>query len=528
MQRRFNYKLLPNKTQTTEMDGWLITLRKHRNYSLRERENGYNQNNVDVTDTVTYAFGAHCDMASQTEYGSCCPLTCAVVKHGVIPDSLTVQQLTKTTKEKVDKKTSEVLKPSMVRWDTASGIQMKRTTQLRSESNWYAAIDSDVLQRNISKLDAAYTGFWKHQRGFPAYRKRSNFNSFEYKPNRVKFTVIGALDTKKKRYSRVMLPGIGSLRYHDSRSIPKDADIRTVTVKREADGWYISVLINTKEPLPESIKPEDVKGVLGIDFGINKAMAASDGSFVENRRFATNRSTKRRMKIRQRRVNRKKKGSNNRAKSGKRVARLHKKIADKRNAFQWNAAKRQVDKADIVVIEDLNVKGMKSRCKPKKQKGRYRPNGQSAKRGLNRAISDAAWGEQRRKLEWLAAKQGKLCVALNPAYSSQECSTCGQVSKSNRNGEKFICEQCGYIDHADTQASRTLGKRYGLNFVSNRRKQPTHQSLVPTGGLSESNALCNDSSSYGACERDQAGNPKSKETRSNVSFLKPGYSEHIA
>ena len=192
----------------------------------------------------------------------------------------------------------------------------------------------------------------------------------------------------------------------------------------------------------------------------------SDGSFIENPKFATNKKVRRQLRIRQRRVNRKVKGSNNRKKAGKRVAKLHKKIADKRNDHQWKAANKVVNTAEAIVQEDLNVKAMKSRCKPKRQKGRFMPNGQSAKRGLNRSISDASWGDLFSKIAWLALKSGKPVLSVNPKFTSQECSACHHISKANRDGEKFICENCGHIDHADTQASRKILRRANLKFVS--------------------------------------------------------------
>jgi putative transposase len=433
------------------------------------------------------------------------------MKHGIIPQQLSDDQLLKQSGQK-----------GMI-WDSASGIQSKRTTQLRKESEWYSRIDSDVLQRNLAKLDAAYSGFWNHKRGFPAYRKSANFNSFEYKPGRCQFTVLGVL-SGKHCYSRVYLPGIGSMRYFDSRPIPENADMRTVTVLQEADGWYISVLLKLPEALPEPKPLADCTGVNGLDRGINKLMAASDGSLVENPRFATNRKTKRLLRIRQRRVNRKPQGSQNRSNAGKAVARLHRKIAHQRDAYQWHAATQEVKKADVVAIEKLNIKGMKARCQPKQHQGRFLPNGQSAKRGLNRAISDAGWGKLGAKIAWLCLKNGKHCIEVPAAYSSQVCRACGHQSPDNRDGEKFICESCGHIDHADTQAGRTIAERVGLTFVSNRRQQPTHPSLVPTGGLSESNALCNDAASNG--KRHQAGNPISKAVQ--LELFESGILEDIA
>jgi putative transposase len=454
MQVRWNYKLQPNKGQSALMGEWLVTLRKHRNYCLKERQRGFESNNQHNDQAVCYAYEAYCEIDTRLEVGAFSPLTCPVVKHGVMSAGLT-----KTSKK-------------VLAWGNVSDVQSKRTTELRAENSWYGRIDSDVLQSNLAKLDTAYNGFFQHKRGFPAFRKAANFNSFQYKPGRTKLTVNRSSNCKKC-YSHVYLPGIGNMRYLDSRAIPIDANIRTVTIMKEADGWYMSVLLVLADELP-NIEDMTIESSVGIDVGINKLVSLSDGSFVENPKFATNKKTRRQLRIRQRRVNRKVKGSNNRREAGLKVAKLHKKIADKRNAYQWNTANKIVKTADAIVREDLNIKGMKSRCKVKRVNGRAMPNGQSAKRGLNRSISDASWGSLFDKVGWLAAKQGKPVLSVNPRHTSQECSTCGHVSKLNRDGEKFVCESCGHIDHADTQASRTINKRAGFEFVSNRHKKPTH------------------------------------------------------
>jgi putative transposase len=129
------------------------------------------------------------------------------------------------------------------------------------------------------------------------------------------------------------------------------------------------------------------------------------------------------------------------------------------------------------------------------------PNGQSAKRGLNRSISDASWGELFSKIAWLAVKSGKPVLAINPKYTSQECSACGHITSYNRNDEKFICVECGHIDHADTQASRTILRRANLKFVSIRRKNLPGDSRKVT-------LVSYDSASNG--ERDQGKNRISK------------------
>ena len=111
--------------------------------------------------------------------------------------------------------------------------------------------------------------------------------------------------------------------------------------------------------------------------------------------------------------------------------------------------------------ENLNISGMLRRCRLKidENTGRFLNNGQSRKKGLNRSISDAGWGELILKIEYLAAKQGKVVIKVNPKSSSTECRNCGHTDKSNRDGEKFICAECGYHEHPDIGAAKTIRDR---------------------------------------------------------------------
>jgi len=261
------------------------------------------------------------------------------------------------------------------------------------------------------------------------------------------------------------------MRFYNSRSIPEGFEIKTVTVRQKSDGWYISVRIENKD-IPDfpAIPDNEIKTITGCDMGLGKLVYLSDGSAIDNPRFATNKKTKRLMRIRQRRVSRKQKGSKNRGKVQLRVNKLHNKIQQRRESYQWDVAKRILKRSDAVAVEDLQIKNMMKRCKPvKSETGRFLSNGQSAKRGLNRSIADASWYALTQKLEYLAAKSGKKLYRVNPRYTSQTCSKCQYVDKNSRNGEKFICTNCGHIDDANSQAARNVKVKaietYGLNIV---------------------------------------------------------------
>ncbi|MBD2505498.1 RNA-guided endonuclease InsQ/TnpB family protein [Anabaena azotica] len=164
----------------------------------------------------------------------------------------------------------------------------------------------------------------------------------------------------------------------------------------------------------------DINTVVGLDMGLGKLVYCSDGSIIENPRFATNKKTKRLQSIRQRCVSRKKKRSNNRRASQQRLSLFQHRIATKREAYQWQLAKDIVKKADAVAIEDLNISGMMKRCKPKydETKRRFLSNGQARKRALSRSIADASWYALISKIEYVAAKSGKVVFKINPRHTS--------------------------------------------------------------------------------------------------------------
>jgi len=476
---RWNFKLLPNPSQEATLEDWLVTLRKHRNYALRERIDGFEFNNKDNESSIVYAYGSYCEIESRIEFGSCCPLTCPVLKHGVVPQDLNLAF--KNSKVK-DKETKEVI-DTVFKWDSASGIQMKVTTQLRKSLDNFALVDSDVLQRNIANLDTAYSNFFKLGRGDPQFIKR--LDSFEYKPGRVLLRHI------RKNYATAYLPGIGDVKFHNSRDLSIIQDLRTCTVKREGGNWYISMLIDIADVLPDVMPIEKCNSIVGIDVGINKLVALSDGSFQENKKTTTNKKTARRMTMRQRAISRQKKGSKNRIKAVKKLAKQKHKQAQRRDGYNWQVASTIVKTADAVAREDLKIKNMVKRAKPKRDgettrregnppialafplgKGGYKHNGASQKTGLNKVILDAGWGDIFHKIAWLALKSGKPVVAVSPKHTSQECPKCGYIDKANREGEKFVCTVCEYTEHADTKASRTIARRVGLVFHKNKKTLP--------------------------------------------------------
>jgi putative transposase len=407
------------------MDNWLDMLRSSYNWSLADRIAQYNQQFIQ---------GDYCDIRTRAE---ACPLTCFVSKNGASGEPW---------KDAKTDKNGNLKNPRR----SAGDIQITALPYLKKARPWFAEIDSTVLQQNVKRLDTAYKNFFEG-RGFPKFKNRSNFTSFTYQ--------MGI----KVQENKIYLPKLGWMRFFNSRSIPLGFTLKAATLRKRQDGWYVAIRIEDKA-IPDYVtKPlNEVNSILGCDLGITKLVHLSDRYQIDNPKFSTNKKVRRTLKIRQRRVNRKVKGSKNRKKAANKVGRFHKKITDKRTAYQWNVANTIVSrKVDAIALEDLNISGMLKRCQVKtdEKTGRFLKNGQSRKKGLNRSISDASWSDLILKIEYLAVKQGKVVIKINPKYSSQECRNCGHTDKSNRDAEKFICIKCGYHEHADIGAAKTIRDR---------------------------------------------------------------------
>jgi len=453
------------------MSNWVDMLRSHYNWCLNDRITQYNQQFIQ---------GNYCDIRTQSEVS---PLTCFVSKNGA------------TGNPWKDSKTNFEGKAKNPR-RSAGNIQITALPDLKTARPWYNSIDSTVLQQNVKRLDTAYKNFFEG-RGFPKFKNRSNFTSFTF--------VMGI----KVKGNKIYLPKLGWMRFYNSRSIPDGFIIKACAVRKRQNGWYVSIRIEDKsvpDYMAKSLK--DVVKVIGCDLGITKLVHLSDGYQIENPKFSRSKKAKRTLKIRQRRVNRKVKGSKNRKKAAKKVGLLHQKISDKRQAYQWETAKKIVSrKIDAIALEDLNISAMKGRCRVKidENTGRFLKNGQSRKKGLNRSISDAGWGELSSKIEYLAAKQGKIVIKVNPKHSSQECRNCGNIDKSNREGEKFICVECGYHEHADIGAAKTIRDR-ALKMVRGDSAKPGVMRLNAQKILPRSKSKCG-----------EFGNPSNRDIKTEMS-----------
>jgi putative transposase len=193
----------------------------------------------------------------------------------------------------------------------------------------------------------------------------------------------------------------------------------------------------------------------GIDVGLKSFLALADGTMVENPRHS--RQAEKALKRAQRRVSRRKKGSQRRRKAVKLLAKKHQKVARQRRDFHHKTALSLVRKSDTIYHEAIGAKNLSARPKPKPDgNGGYLPNGARAKAGLNKSIHDAGWSQFLSILACKAAYAGKRVEAVSPAYTTQECSGCGELVPKSLSVRTHVCSSCGLVLDRDTNAALNI------------------------------------------------------------------------
>lgn len=314
-------------------------------------------------------------------------------------------------------------------------------TALQKQFEWLGDVPSCALQQVVKNQDRAYRRFFDKLGGFPT-RKRKHQNSF-YLNNTGAVKVFG---------NNVKIRNMGLVRFFTDRQIEEHLHLGTLnsaTVSKSGNKWYISFSI--EEEVPDPVTP---KGEIGLDRGIQKLIAFSDGRTISPE-HALEKNLGRLAKA-QRTMARKDKFSNRWRKQVKKIAKIHQDIAHIRNTQLHTVSKQVAREHGLIVVEDLRVQNMSASAK-----GTAENPGKNvrAKEALNRRILDQGWGELRRQLEYKAQWQGGKVIAVEPQYTSQECSACGFIDAANRDGANFRCGNCGHAEDADVNAAKNILQR---------------------------------------------------------------------
>ncbi|NEQ84985.1 MAG: transposase [Moorea sp. SIO2I5] len=400
MRIAYQYRLRPTKEQMTKIDNWLSRLCAQYNYlladsakpTLRERFNWYEQNRC---------------------RSNACPLVCHLPELRNNPNYYS---------------------------------QNKSLPNLKKSHPWYKEIHSQVLQDVVKRVKLAFDRFIKgngKRNGKPRFKKRHRYRIFTY-PQIKDGCLEGNL---------INLPKLGKVRIVLHRPIPDGFKIKTASITKKCDGYYLVLSLEDKT-VPE-VKPDiNPESIVGIDVGLKEFLTTSEGETIDIPQYY--RKSQKRLKVIQKRVSRRKKGSKNRLKAIKQLGKQHKKVADKRKYFHFKTANYLFSKYDVVAHEKLNVKGL-------------------AKSRLAKSVLDAGWSSfltilksKAVRVAWpTALNAGLLAVPVSPKNTSQNCSNCGKKVPKKLHIRWHDCPDCGCNLDRDHNAAIRRSRRYANN-IKNR------------------------------------------------------------
>ncbi|MGQ9869234.1 MAG: RNA-guided endonuclease InsQ/TnpB family protein [Leptodesmis sp.] len=412
MRIAYQYRLLPTSEQRAKLSRWLDMLRLQYNWMLADRFDWWEMNRCPV---------------------NACPLVASIAEPREQPNYYS---------------------------------QKRSLVPLKQDRPWYKEIYSQALQDMVKRVKLAFDRYLSgdcngNRSGKPRFKGKNRYRSFTYPQ-----ASIAWIDGNK-----IELPKLGIFKVIWHRPLPEGFKVKTAIVTKKADGWYITLTLEDMS-VPEFISDVEPRenNSIGIDLGLEKFLADSDGGFEPIPQHF--RKSEEKLARLQQKVSTAKQGSRARKLLVRKVAKLHQKIARQRKQFHFETAQKVLKKADVVFVEDLSVKNMSRCAKPKQDEaGKFLPNGQSAKSGLNKSIADAGWSQFLDILAFKAGKAGQRVVKVNPKGTSQHCSNCLNRVPKELSDRWHSCPHCATELDRDTNAA-ILIKKVGLDIALLKNAQP--------------------------------------------------------
>lgn len=312
--------------------------------------------------------------------------------------------------------------------------QCKSLTLCRQSLSDMDELPVNLQRWTLKRMDDALQGFFRRLKakggnaGFPRFRGKGRWNSFGF----AQFSGITLRD------GRLRFSGMpNGIKIHLHRPLPKGADIRSCVFRRDGLGWHVSLSIAI-----EAVEKRTVSTMIGIDLGLKVFAYCSDGVVLPNPRVARN--AERAQRVAQRALSRCRRGSNRRRKVKATLTRLHRKIANTRSTWLHQQSAALINRADLIVVENLNVKNMIRHPT------------------LARSIADASWSKFLGMVRYKAEKAGAHLIRVDPRNTSQRCSGCNELVPKSLAVRTHSCPSCGLSIDRDWNASLNI-LRAGLS-----------------------------------------------------------------
>ena len=332
---------------------------------------------------------------------------------------------------------------------------MRQVTQLKKEYAWLTEVESKSLNQTLFDLDKAFSGFFKQTKKFPKFKSKSGRQSFR---------------SQDPRYIKIKDGGIRLPKFKTPIKFIQDrplvGSIRSATTSKTATGkYFISILCETGV---EKIKPKpiDKSTSIGIDLGIKHFLVTSDGREVDNPKFLRNSMV--RLKVLQRRLSRKKKGSANRSKARRKVALLHEKIVNQRKDFLHKLSSQLVSDNQTICCETLRIKNMVKN------------------HNLAQSINDAGWGMFIDMLKYKSDWYGVNLLQI-PTFeaSTKVCNVCEVTNETLTLKDRgWLCASCGTLHHRDVNAAKVI-KNYCIKNSGGASTIEPVESLTIVGAMKQ-------------------------------------------
>jgi len=349
----------------------------------------------------------------------------------------------------------------------------KQLPNLKKEHEWLKLTYSQCLQQVCINLGTAFSNFFEKRARYPRFKSKHGKQSIQY-PQNVQI-----------KESAVKLPKIGEVKAVIHR--PIEGKVKTVTVsKNRCDQYYASILFEEGKEKPS---PSTEGKAVGVDLGLNHYAITSDGSKFDNPRWID--KHEKNLKTKQCGLSRKQKGSNNRNKARKKVAKVHNKVTRCREDFLHKLSRRIVDENQVICVENLNVKGMMKN------------------HNLARAISQVGWGQFLTMLKYKAEQEGKMYIEVDRFFpSSKTCNVClSQVDSLPLDVRSWTCSNCGTEHDRDINAAINL-REEGLRILRVRNFEVSSKCKTQrTAEMSEETSDIASSSRQTCGTRDKAYRP---------------------
>lgn len=316
---------------------------------------------------------------------------------------------------------------------------MKQLPELKQANVWLNDVPAQSLQQAISNLDNAFTNFFKGRASFPKFKKKDGRQSF-------RIPIAVKIDFENWN---VTLPKYGKVSVNISRKFEGIVKQATVS-KTPTNRYFVSMLVETGMNAPK-LKPIEESTAVGIDLGIKHFAILSDGRKVKNPKNLIKAQSK--LRIAQRSLARKQKGSNRRKKQKLVVAKIHEKVTNQRKDFQHKLSTEIVNQYDSICIENLNVAGM------------------IKNRKLAKHIADASWSSFKAMLKYKAEWNGKNLLQIGRFEPSSKMCSCGIINNELKlSNREWTCKSCSTTHDRDILAANNI-KTFGLRTPPNIRQR---------------------------------------------------------